>query len=159
MPGMLRRIPALGLTREIQERCTDVIDAWTTLVRASGPYSVLLAGAAARCVPAVVGRLGSAASRRQFVDGQTLLELVIDGCDAAFTETFDAPGYSEAQGRFINAVMRYRGRQREFVEPLLSMMHVATRSDAEDIGRTLRDLRRDVRSLRREFDTFAGRTG
>jgi class III poly(R)-hydroxyalkanoic acid synthase PhaE subunit len=158
MPAMLRNIPALGLTRELQVRCNNVVDAWADLVRVSGPYSMLVAGATTRSVPAVVGRLVRAARRRPFLDGQTLAELVIDGCDAAFTAAFDAPEYTEAQGRLVNAAMLYRRRQREFVEPLLGMMHVATRSDAEDLGRTLHDLRREVRALRREFDTVSGRT-
>ena len=51
----------------------------------------------------------------------------------------------------------YRRRQREFVEPLLGLMHVATRSDAEDIGRTVNDLRRDVRALRRQVEALSGR--
>ena len=46
MPAMLRNIPALGLTRELQVRCTNVVDAWADLVRVSGPYSMLVAGAA-----------------------------------------------------------------------------------------------------------------
>ena len=157
MPAMLRNIPALGLTRELQVRCTNVVDAWADLVRVSGPYSMLVAGAATRSVPAVVGRLVRAAGRRPFMDGRTLAELLIDGCDAAFSATFDAPEYTEAQGRLVNAAMLYRRRQRELVEPLLGMMHVATRSDAEDIGRTVNDLRRDVRALRRQVNALSGR--
>ena len=76
---------------------------------------------------------------------------------ASSTSTFDAPQYTEAQGRLVNAAMLYRRRQREFVEPLLGLMHVATRSDAEDIGRTVNDLRRDVRALRRQVEALSGR--
>jgi class III poly(R)-hydroxyalkanoic acid synthase PhaE subunit len=153
----LLRMPGLGLTREVQERSARAVDAWLNLVRASGPYAVLLADAGVRSVPAVARRLAAeAGNRRLRLDGQAVVEAVLDGCEAAFNTTLESPEYFQAQADLVNAMTLYRGRQRELSAMLLRFTDFASRDEVEDVGRTMHDLRREVRSLRRAMEARAG---
>jgi hypothetical protein len=147
----LVRMPAIGLTRELQERTCRLVDAGADVVRTSGPFTVLLADAAVRSAPAVTRRLVSAArSERRHVDGQTVIEAVIDGYNAALEPTLASGEYRHAQGRLVNALMGYRHRQRELATMLLRFSDVASRTDVEAVGRTAHELRRELRTLRQQ---------
>ena len=147
----LVRMPAIGLTRELQERTCRLVDAGADVLRTSGPFTVLLADAAIRSVPAVSRRLVSAARTEQRrVDGQTVIEAVLDGCDAALEPTLESLEYRQAQGRLINALMVHRQRQRELATMLLRFSDVASRTDVETLGRTTHELRRELRTLRQQ---------
>ena len=147
----LLRMPALGLTRELQERSARLVDAGMHIVRASGPYAILVADAGVRCLPAVARRLASTASRRRFrFDGQAAAEAVIEGCEAAFDTTLESSEYGRAQGRLMNAITTYRQRERELAAVLLRYSDVASRNDLEDLGRSTHALRREVRALARQ---------
>jgi class III poly(R)-hydroxyalkanoic acid synthase PhaE subunit len=148
----LLRMPGLFLGRELQEHVGAVTDAWMGLLRASGPLAVLLADASARSVPQVARRLvAEAVSRRTRLDGQAIVEALIEGGERAFEVTLDSEEYARAQARFINAAMLYRARERELADVLLRLGHVAGRTEVEEVGRSLHSLRRELRSVRREL--------
>jgi polyhydroxyalkanoate synthase subunit PhaE len=156
----LLRMPGLGLTREVQEKSARALDAWLELVRAGGPYAVLLADAGMRSVPAVARRLaGEAVTRRSRLDGQAVVEALLDGCEDAFHATLESKEYFQAQADLVNAAMLYRGRQRELSAMLMRFTDFASREEVEDVGRMMHGLRRELRALRREVEALAAATG
>ena len=66
--------------------------------------------------------------------------------------------YFQAQADLVNAMMLYRGRQRELSGLLLRFSDLASREEVEDVGRTMHALRRQVRSLRRDLDALTRAT-
>lgn len=155
----LLRMPGLFLGRELQEHVGAATDAWMGLLRASGPLAVLLADASARSVPQVARRLvAEAVSRRTRLDGQAILEALIEGGERAFEVTLDSDEYARVQARFINAAMLYRARERALADVMLRLGHVPSRTEVEEVGRSLHSLRRELRSVRRELEEVRSAT-
>jgi class III poly(R)-hydroxyalkanoic acid synthase PhaE subunit len=151
----LLRMPGIGLTREVQEKSTRAVDAWLNLMRASGPYAVLLGDAGLRSVPAVARRLAALAVARRRLDGQAMVEAALEAVEDALHVTLESQEYFQAQANLVNAAMIYRSRQRELSNLLLRFSDFASRDDVEGVGRTVQALRRQVRLLRREVEALA----
>jgi len=63
-----------------------------------------------------------------------------------------AEDYTAAQARLLRTVMRHRLAQRAAMEPVLEHFDLPTRSELDQAYRTVHELRREVRELRRRLE-------
>jgi len=60
--------------------------------------------------------------------------------------------FLECQSRLMEAVLTSRSREREIIELIAGVFDLPTRSELNDAHRSIHDLKREVRALRRELD-------
>lgn len=78
-----------------------------------------------------------------------LTDLWIDIANATLTETHRTPEFLEAQRRLTRSSTDCRLQEREIAEAYCEMHHIPTRTEVDELQRTVYELRRDLRSLQR----------
>lgn len=78
-----------------------------------------------------------------------LTDLWVDIANAALTETHRTPEFLEAQRRLTRSSTDCRLQEREIAEAYCEMHHIPTRTEVDELQRTVYELRRDLRSLQR----------
>lgn len=153
--GRLLESPGLGFTREFNEKLMRGFDAWIEHRRAVAEYHLIVNDAWVDAVTAVLHDLRRRAEQGKPVeslrDFTTLWTTVTDG---KMEEAFRSEMYAEAQGRMLNAAMRYRQQERAIVDTFLKMTDVAARSELDEAFREIYLLRRELKALRREVEGF-----
>lgn len=148
--GGLLESPALGYTRELNERLLRGFDAWMDHRRASLEYQFALADGWAEAFERFIRKL---VSREPSVnngpdDLRHLLYLWTDTVDEALLEVFRTEEYVRLQARLMNTAMAYRTHEQAIVEAFLKIGHVPSRVELDEAHRRIYDLRKEVRQLK-----------
>jgi polyhydroxyalkanoate synthase subunit PhaE len=148
--GRLLESPSLGYSRELNEKLLRGFDAWLDFRRASAEYQVLLADGWARAFERLMHELAARAEEGE--TSQSLKQLLTrwgNVTDKVFEEVFRSDTYMRAQGRLVNTAMAYRIREQECADALLKSSHLPSRRELDEAYRTVYDLRKEMKALRR----------
>lgn len=78
-----------------------------------------------------------------------LTDLWVDIANATLTETHRTPEFLEAQRRLTRSSTDCRLQEREIAEAYCEMHHIPTRTEVDELQRSVYELRRDLRRLQR----------
>jgi len=77
-----------------------------------------------------------------------LADLWIEVANDTLTETHRTPGFLEAQRRLTRSSTECRLAEREIAEAYCEMHHIPTRTEVDELARTVYELRRELRALK-----------
>jgi class III poly(R)-hydroxyalkanoic acid synthase PhaE subunit len=155
--GRMTQLPGIGYTRELNAKLTRGFDAWVDFRRMSVEYHVSLSKIQMQAQERLLERLVEMSQKGQKVENvRDLINLWIEVTDRTFVETYRTEAYLEMQKKMAQAAMRYRMREQEVIEVMLKMYNLPTRSELDDAYRTLHDLRKEVRALKKELKAQSG---
>ncbi len=150
--GRLLESPSLGMTREFEEELLGGFDAWIDYRRAVAEYQLIVGEAWADASAAVFEALKARAEAGKPISSlRELTTLWTTVTDASMEEAFRSEPYAAAQGRMLNAAMRYRQAERAVVETFLKTTDIASRSELDEAFREIYRLRGELRALRGEM--------
>ena len=154
--GRLLESPDLGHTREITERQGKVLQAWVELRRVSFEYQMLLGEAYSRASAEFAASMATRTEAGLPAPGmQELLGVWGKAVDKVMTEVFATEPFARTQGRLLSAAMAYRQAERGVAELFLDGAHVPTRTEMDNANRTIHELRREVRQLKKTVEAMA----
>ena len=107
------------------------------------------AGRMERGDQAVRARGQRSRTARRSAAGASLTDLWVDIANETLTETHRTPEFLEAQRRLTRSSTDCRLAEREIAEAYCEMHHIPTRTEVDELQRTVYELRRDLRSLQR----------
>lgn len=81
-----------------------------------------------------------------------LIDLWIDVANETLVEAHRQPEFLEAQRRLTRSSTECRLQEREIAESWCEMHHIPTRTEVDDLARTVNELRRELRALTRRQD-------
>jgi poly[(R)-3-hydroxyalkanoate] polymerase subunit PhaE len=85
-----------------------------------------------------------------------LIDVWIDVANATLVEAHRKPEFLEAQRRLTRSSTECRLQEREIAESWCEMHHIPTRTEIDDLARTVHELRRELRALSRHQEVPAG---
>lgn len=88
------------------------------------------------------------ASAAPLTSGRELLDLWIATANETLTEMHRTPGFLEAQRKMTRSSAEYRLQEREIAEVFCEMHHIPTRSEVDELQRTVVELRRELRGIK-----------
>jgi class III poly(R)-hydroxyalkanoic acid synthase PhaE subunit len=143
--------PTMGYNREFNAKILQGFEAWLELRRADLSYQALVAEIFTKAFDAMMRQMVERAQNGGVPQhAKDLINLWIATADEVFVEEFGQQGYIEAQGRLLNATMRYKVRERAILESFLDAYGLPTRSELDETHQTIYELRREVKALKRE---------
>lgn len=143
--------PTIGYGRELNAKLLAGFKAWLELRRADAEYQLLTTELWQKALESGVRALVTRAQAGQSPKtAKELLTLWIAAADEVFVREFGSEAYITAQGKLLNASMAYRLRERAILESFLSAYGLPTRTELDETHEALYELRRDLRSLRRQ---------
>ena len=87
-----------------------------------------------------------------------LADLWVEVANQTLVETHRTPEFLEAQRRLTRSSTECRLAEREIAEAYCEMHHIPTRTEVDELARTVTELRRDLRALRRSQQPPKART-
>lgn len=145
--GRVLRVPPLGLERETIERVQKVNESLIEHYAAMTDYSSALYRVGTEAMQKVAGKLGEMHQKGQspktYKEFYTLWWTTNED---ALHELFKSPEFSHLLGRVVEATMRLRKRYDDIMEEYLKALPVPTRSEMNDLYKTLYLLKKEVRN-------------
>lgn len=146
----LADIPTVGVAREQQAKILRALDALVDLRKASAKYHMEMAKAIQKAVERTMEHLAGLAQKgEQITSVRELMRIWVRVADQAFTEMYNSEEFTAVQREMSAAALTHKLAQREVVEIILKTLDVPTRTEVDDAYRTLHNLKREVRDLRK----------
>jgi hypothetical protein len=82
--------------------------------------------------------------------GRAMLDLWLATANGALVEMHRSKEFLEAQRRMTRSSTEYRLAEREIAEAFCEMHHIPTRTEMDEMQKVVTELRRELRSLKRE---------
>jgi class III poly(R)-hydroxyalkanoic acid synthase PhaE subunit len=162
--GRMTETPMMGSNRELMAKLMGGFDTWVEFRKASAEYHVLLAKTTSRAFEQVMRELVAFSERGEKIDSvRQLMNLWMDTIDHTFSKLYKSEEYLNIQRELSSAVMKYRLKEQEITEIMLKMLNLPTRGELDDAYRSLYELRKEVKALKkamkeRDFSLGAGET-
>ncbi len=148
--GRMTEAPMLGFNRDLMVKLASGFDVWVEFRKASADYHVLLAKTSAKAFEQVMKEMVAISERGEKIESvRTLMNLWMDTIDQSFTKLYKTEEYLNVQRNMSNAVMKYRMKEQEIVEVMMKMFNLPTRSELDDAYRSLYELRREVKAMKK----------
>jgi polyhydroxyalkanoate synthesis regulator phasin len=94
----------------------------------------------------------SDASQQPISSARELLDLWVATANETLIEMHRTPKFLEAQGNVTRSSVDYRLQERAIAETFCEVHHIPTRSEVDELQRTVMELRRQVRALRTQSE-------
>lgn len=153
--GNLMQAPSLGLPREFNRKLLNGFEAWRVLYQATANYEVVLANIQVKSFEALMKELVSLAEKgKQIKDWKEFQQVWSETADQVFSDAFCEEENLKIRGKFLNSLNAYRVQQQELMEISLKMMNLPSRSEVDEIHKTIYELRKEVKSLKKALAKY-----
>jgi class III poly(R)-hydroxyalkanoic acid synthase PhaE subunit len=153
--GSLMQTPLLGLPREFNRDLLQGFEAWRNLYKATIAYQVVLGDIQIRSFEALMNKLASLAEQgkpvKDWKEFQTVWSIV---ADEVFEKEFCKEENLKIRGNFLNSLNIYRIQQQTLMEFYFKMMNMPLRSEVDEIHKTIYELRKEVKSLKKNLAKY-----
>ena len=149
-PGFTPNCPALGATREHQQRWERIADAWRRIEEAQRRLQRMGSDALREAAATFASRLG--ASRPPVETPEALHKLYgswIDYAEDAYGRAAHSEPFCGALAECVNASSEWRRELQASIEHSAKFLDLPTRSEINTLTQRVKSLEKDVRALRR----------
>lgn len=155
--GRMTETPRMGSNREMMATLLNSFDTWVDFRKASADYHIILAKTSAQAFEEVMKELVAISERGEKIESvRELMNLWMDTIDQTFTKLYKTEEYLNVQRELSTAVMKYRMKEQEIVEIFMKTLNLPTRSELDDAYRSLYELRREVKALKKALKVKDG---
>ena len=155
MDKTIRRLtesPELADLGDFERKFMKASAAWLDLRRCSGEYQGVVMGAWVTAMQRLMSDLKERADKGETVESwRQLTDIWLGIANDALVETHRSTAFLEAQSNLLRAGTQYRLREREITEIVCEAKSIPTRTEIDDLHRTVHELRREMRELRRTW--------
>jgi len=151
--------PLMGSNRELSAKLINGFDTWVEFRKTSTEYHLILAKTSAQAFEEVMKELVALSERGEKVDSvRQLMNLWLDTIDHTFSKLYKSEEYLDVQRELSTAVMKYRLQEQEITEIVLKALNLPTRSELDDAYRSLYELRKEVKAIKKTLKEREGAT-
>lgn len=150
--GKILGSPAFGSSREYIEKQTEFVDAFVNYLTNMGEFSATLYATSVDTLKKVINDFaemaitdGDPKSFREFYDHWS------KEIDKAYDKLFTTSEFSKLMGQYVNTSMDFKMKLDSVLEDYFRMLPMPTRSEMNNLYKTVDNLKREVRQLKREL--------
>jgi polyhydroxyalkanoate synthase subunit PhaE len=151
--GRMAEGPRFADLWEAERRYAGVLQAWINLRRRSLEHNAVVLQAWMQAARRFTEQLAArTAADAKTLDAKANLAMWIETANTQLLETQRSEGFLQTQAAMIRATTELRLAQQELVEHFGKQYGFPTRTELDDVHRTVTELRRELRSMRRELN-------
>ena len=141
--------PSFSYTREFNHKLFQSLEAWFNLQQAGYDYQLVLLEVWLKTVEEFLRTLLSITEQGETIQRwQQLLQVWSRLFDRTFEQTFQSGHALQRRGEFLKATLTFRKQQQQLMEMFLKWNDLPTRSEVDEIHRSIYELRKEIRSLK-----------
>ena len=141
----------MRISWETERKFTRVFRAWLLLRRRSLEHTTVVLDAWLKAASNFSEQLAAAKGKGQHKTAKEMLVLWVDLANQRLLETQSSERFMHSQSALLKASTDLRFAQREVTEYYGQMFGFPTRTELDDVHRTVTELKRELRALRREL--------
>ena len=158
--GRLLDAPAIGLSREFNEKVAQAFKSFQEYQRASVRYQTVVSSIWSDTLQNFATKLGERMQEGEGLDTmRDLSTLWTKVADKTFVRAFRTEDYIEAQNDYLEASLSLRQHQRILSEEFQRALDQPTRSELDEVYKLLNRLRRENKSLKNDLKNVAPADG
>ena len=128
----------------------QIFDDWINFSKVSFDYLLVLLDIWVRAFEELMRELVSSQNKGETVENwRQFLQVWSSIFDRVFAQRFQSEDAVEVQGKLMNAAITWQRHQQELIEIFLKMNDLPTRSELNEIYRSLYELRKEVKNLKK----------
>jgi class III poly(R)-hydroxyalkanoic acid synthase PhaE subunit len=128
----------------------QTFDAWINFSKASFDYLLVLLDIWVKAFEELMRELVSSQNNDETVENlRQFLQVWSSIFDRVFAQRFHSEDALEIQGKFMNAAITWRLHQQQLMEVFLKMNDLPTRSELDEVYRSLYELRKELKNLKK----------
>ena len=148
--GSFLQTPSLGYSREFNHKLFKSVDSWINVQKTSFDYQLLLIDVWARAFEELMRELVSSEEKGETLQNwRQSLQVWSRVFDRVFAQTFRSEDALQNKGKFLNAAITYKLHQQQLIEVFLKMNDLPTRSEVDEIHRSIYELRKEIKTLKK----------
>jgi class III poly(R)-hydroxyalkanoic acid synthase PhaE subunit len=148
--------PRLADLWDIERKFLTVFNAWVALRRRSLEHNTVMLEAWMRAAGAFARQLGDMADAGARIESpREILTLWVETANDTMLETQRSEAFLRTQREVLKASTELRLAQKEVAEFYSEMFGYPTRAELDDVHKTVTELRRELRALKRQARTAA----
>ncbi|MDF1551731.1 MAG: class III poly(R)-hydroxyalkanoic acid synthase subunit PhaE [Deferrisomatales bacterium] len=146
--GKFLGAPAIGYSREHQEKLTKTFEAWVDMKRAEVAFNTELTAIGFRAMGALVDRLKAMASKGEKIESsRKLFDLWVEVAEKTYFEAASTEAFAQTQADLVNASMHHKVHEKVLLEIFYKAVHLPTRQEIDDAYKHMHELRSQVKKL------------
>ena len=141
--------PTYATLWDLDKKTLNVQKLWVERARDVEQYWEVVQGAWARALERYMKAVNDPKAA-PITSGRQMLDLWLATANESLLEMHRSKEFLEAQRRMTRSSTEYRLAEREIAESFCEMHHIPTRTEMDEIQKTMAELRRELRALRRQ---------
>jgi hypothetical protein len=143
--------PTYATPTDIDRRIRKAQQLWLERARDIEGYRQVLQAAWARAFEQMMKELNDT-SAPPLTSARAVLDLWLSVANEQLIEMHHRPEFLEAQRRMTRTAAAYRLAEQDLAEVFCTLNHIPTRTEMDEAQKTIVELRREVRALKRRLD-------
>jgi len=152
--GLFFRAPAMGLTREYQQRLLRSFDAYVEYLICLQEFVAVLDKVGADAARRWIAHLTALKTDEGIPTHRDLYRKWLDIFETTYNEVFRTPEYAKLQAKVVDSALRFKRKLDQAVEDLFKLLPIPTDSEMADLYKTVYELKKLVRSQNQRIETL-----
>ena len=153
--GSFMQFPMLDPNAELKSKLMRTFDVWVKLYPTSLDYQMVLAEIQLQSFEEMIPELIRLAVQGEKIqDWLEFQQIWGRTYDRVFEKAFCLEDNVKIRGRFLNCINKYKLSQQELMEDWLKMMNIPVRSEVDEVHKSIYELRKEVKSLKKTLAKF-----
>jgi len=148
--GKFAQTPPVGINRGFNLKLMQAFDAWARIYPPAVAYQMVLTEIQLQSLQILIQELILQAEKGETMNGWSqILQLWSYTADRVFETAFCGEDNLKIRGSLLNAINYYKLCQQELLETWLTTMNLPTRSELDEIHKTIYELRKEMKYLKK----------
>jgi hypothetical protein len=145
--------PLFSGISDLDNRIAKAMDGWLDLGEKNNDYYEVLLKSWMSAYEKFITHLNELGEQKQSISPKKLLEIWSVIADEELMVMHRSESFLQAQKALIKANAEYRLQEQDVAEVICETMHIPTRKEVDDLHKTVTELRRELRSLKKLVTT------
>ncbi len=141
--------PTYATLWDLDKKTVNVQKLWVERARAVEDYWLVMQGAWSRALERFMKALNDPKAEA-IRSGREMLDLWLATANQSLVEMHRSKEFLEAQRRMTRSSTEYRLAEREIAEAFCEMHHIPTRSEVDELEKSMVEMKREIRALKRQ---------
>jgi hypothetical protein len=141
--------PLFSGISDLDNRIAKAMDGWLDLGEKNNDYYEVLLRSWMNAYEKFIAHLNELGEEKTSISPKKLLEIWSVIADEELMVMHRSEAFLQAQKALIKANAEYRLQEQDVAEVICETMHIPTRQEVDDLHKTVTDLRRELRSLKK----------
>lgn len=155
--GKLLGAPAIGYSREYQEKLVKAFDTWVEVRKAEAAFNTELVNIGFKAMQALAEAVQEKAKEGEKIESaQELFNLWVLVAEKTYAQAAKSETFVESQANLVNAAMHHRVHERTLMEVYQNSLQLPTRRELDDAYKHMHQLRAQVKQLTKQVNLLEG---